>query len=131
MAKDRNTRIETPGEPETPALEETANDTADAPVSNSPQVNDQVAAAPANPEPVTDAEKKRELDRQIAIVAKGLKDGSKDALDWSQLTNHADLAGKVNTYVDPDKDLPNPDDVDWSKVKGDRILTKQGWLLKA
>jgi hypothetical protein len=86
---------------------------------------------PANPEPVTDAEKKRELDRQVALVAKDLREGSKGALDWSHLTNPAALQSQVNTYVDPDKDLPHPDDVDWSKVKGDKILTKQGWLLKA
>jgi hypothetical protein len=132
MATKRNTTIEVPGEPAsdpTPAAAE--------PSTSAPSQEDASPATAApdvpevtpNPEPVTDAEKKRELDRQVRATAKLV--GSSEALDWGHLTNPHDLAGKVNTYVDPDKDLPNVNDVDWSKVQGNKILTKQGWLLKA
>lgn len=145
MASKRTGTVEIPGEPASspedstpPAAEGTT---------TSPSQED-VASATAAPNPLTasvalqpasladtasaDQAKGLELSRQSALI-NAAREGKVTlpggpALDWSHLTNPAAIMAKIG--ADPEAHLPNPDDVDWSKIQGDRVLTKQGWLLK-
>lgn len=103
-------KVEVPGAPQ---LEETA----------------ETPATPATlkaPDPSEDQARTHALEAQVEAT----KDlvGSDQALDWSHLTTPHLILQKINH--NPDADLPHPDEIDWSKIKGDRVLTRQGWLLK-
>jgi hypothetical protein len=149
MSTKRAAKIETPGEPH--ATEAEAPPAAAAPTDTSQPTSapsaeaaaaESAAAAPALVNPLTpqvelptasladsaaaDQAKGAELSRQVKETSKLI--GSDAALDWSHLTNPAAVMAKLG--VDPEAHLPTVESIEWAKVSGDRILTKQGWLLR-
>lgn len=151
MAKARTHKIEQPGEPEAapaestpeaataPAIDDTSQPEAAAvsevAVAESPAAAPApapAAVAPAIANSVTaDAAKTDELNRQVAATAHLV--GSDKALDWSHLSNPARLIAVVGVNKpdgDPNAHLPSVESINWANVQGDKILTKQGWLLR-
>jgi hypothetical protein len=93
------------------------------------EVPGEAAASPPSvaPDPATDHLRAAELEQRVEAT----KDlvGSSEALDWGHLTTPSQILNKISH--NPDDDLPQPEDIDWSQQKGNAVLTRQGWLLKA
>lgn len=149
MAKKPNRKIETPGAaqnsppPAASAATPVGGDSGASPqpggAESTPPVDPTAAVVPPTTDPAlansatADALKTAELDRRVQATAHLV--GSPAALDWGHLTAPERLMSVVGANApdrDPDAHLPAVESVDWSKIaKGtDRILTKQGWLLR-
>lgn len=150
MARRTQKKPEVPGAPQDPGTNSPpppSGEESGAAGAAAPAVVESPAAAAVSPPPnappstgaasqtvAADVAKNEELQRQVAATKDTLV-GSDQAVNWDHLTSPARLMAVVGVNA-PDKDpnahLPHPGAVDWSKVEPglDRVLTKQGWLLK-
>lgn len=145
MASKRTSAVEIPGEAAAP--DESTPPAAEGATTSPSQEGDASATAAPNPlapavplqsptladSAVADQAKGQELARQVEVLnnartGKGPALVGGPALDWSHLTQPSAIMAKIG--VDPEAHLPQPEQVDWSKTTEDRVLTKQGWLLR-
>lgn len=133
----RKIKVETPGEPDAP--DQSAPDQAateqpqdPAPFAESLAADMRagtaqfVSPAPAAGQPTEAQLKEALLQEQVAATADLV--GSRQALDWSHLTQPALMQQAVKP--DPDAKLPDANSIDPSQIPfRQSILTRQGWLL--
>lgn len=135
----RKIKVETPGEPTAPesTAEQAAASAPDAaalaapaqtPIVAAPSPEEVVAAAAGPPPPTVEAQAKESaLNAQLEKTKQLV--GSGAALDWSHLTQPATIELKTKNA---DAELPNAADFDPFNIPfGQRVLTRQGWLLSA
>lgn len=126
----RKLKVETPGEPTAPdsAAPEQASGTAPAAAVQAPVVPapspEAIAAAAGSPAAENQA-KETQLVQQLETTKHLV--GGEAALDWAHLTQPAAIELKTKNA---DADLPNAADFDPFKIPfGQKVLTRQGWLL--
>lgn len=96
-------------------------------VEPAPEANS-APSTPQAPDPSEDQARTDAANAQVEAT-RGLV-GSDKALDWGHLTTPNAILNKINH--NPDDDLPSVDSIDWkAQPKSvNRVLTRQGWLLR-